>query len=325
MSRLLKPSTLWFGVLAVLLLAVGAVLTIWHWDWLNGSPAETESNSTTLRNVGFIFAGVLALMFGMWRGLIAERQADAARRQVEAAQRQVETAQLSLLNERYQKSAEMLGSGILSVRLGGIYTLQRLAEDDPEQYHVPIMQQLCSFVRHPTEVEGQPIVASDEIELGMAYGASTAQDFVAAGALEIEVVREDIQAAMNSIASCHTRNLQIETLSDYWIDLHGADLRGVDLSNKNLSRAPERDETAPFDHAMIGKLHTDLRGAKLHFANLDRTNLTRTDLSLASGLTQYILDGTYADPKMPPRLDYAFDAETGEALVWRKAPDNGKW
>ena len=44
----------------------------------------------------------------------------------------------------------MLGSGVLSVRLGGIYALERLAKEHPEEYHIQIMELLCSFVRHPT-------------------------------------------------------------------------------------------------------------------------------------------------------------------------------
>ena len=198
--------------------------------------------------------------------------------------------------------------------------MQGLAERDPDEYHVPVMHQLCSFVRHPNEFEGQPTVGPGEVELGSVFGATTAQDYAAAGALETEVVREDIQAAMDSIASCHIRNLKIETLQNYWIDLHGADLRGVDLSNKDLSKAPEDNDEAPFDYAMIGTMHTNLRGVRLHYASLFRTNLTRTDLSRASGLTQSILDDACADPRNPPKLEYTFDADTGRALVWREAP-----
>ena len=58
--------------------------------------------------------------------------------------------QQGLLHERYQKGAEMLGSELLSVRLGGIYALQRLAENHPGQYHIQIMHLFCAFVRHPT-------------------------------------------------------------------------------------------------------------------------------------------------------------------------------
>ena len=58
-------------------------------------------------------AGLIALPLALWRGHVAEQQANAA--------------QQSLRNERYQKGAEMLGSEVLSVRLGGIYGLQQFS------------------------------------------------------------------------------------------------------------------------------------------------------------------------------------------------------
>ena len=48
----------------------------------------------------------------------------------------------------------MLGSAVLSVRLGGIYALARLADEHPEKYHVPIIQLFCTYARNPTESEG---------------------------------------------------------------------------------------------------------------------------------------------------------------------------
>ena len=65
-------------------------------------------------------------MLAIWRSTVAERQSA--------------TAQQGLLNERYQKGAEMLGSDVLSVRLGGIYALERLAAEDPNQYHILVMK-----------------------------------------------------------------------------------------------------------------------------------------------------------------------------------------
>ncbi len=317
MSRFPKSGSFWFTVLAITLLGVSCGLTIWQWDWLHSSTPATAP-STTLRNVGFLIAGVLAFVFAVWRGWVAERQADAAHRQAETADR-------GLLNDRYQKAAEMLGSNVLAVRLGGIHALQGLAEWHPEQYHVPVMQQLCSFVRYPTEVEGQPKVASIYIDLGSAYRASNAQDFSAAGTSEVEVVREDIQAAMDSIVSCHTRNIRIETLNNYWLNINGADLRGVGLIAKDLSGAPPRaikgeESFHYFNNAEIGWWYTNLKGANLRHADLHHANLTNVDLSFASGLTQTDLDDAYADSKMPPRLNFAFDVETGKPLVWRRKP-----
>ena len=90
--------------------------------------------------MSFVIGGIVALFFALWRGRLAERQAS--------------TGQQGLLNERYQKGAEMLGSGVLSVRMGGIYALQRLAEEHPKEYAIQILGLFCAFVRHPPRAPG---------------------------------------------------------------------------------------------------------------------------------------------------------------------------
>ena len=104
------------------------------WCWLSAG----ESGSTAIRNLGLVVAAIIALPLAIWRSIVAERQAA-------TAQRQSETAQRGLLNERYQKGSEMLGSHVLSVRLGGIYALTRLAREHPGDYHTQIMSLLCAF------------------------------------------------------------------------------------------------------------------------------------------------------------------------------------
>ena len=110
---------------------LGVVAWLFHswpggfWDWLRETPNGYESGSTTVRNLGLIVAGLIALPLTLWRIWVADRQAKAAQKQVETSQDQVTTSQRSLLNERYQKGAEMLGSEVLSVRLGGIYALAK--------------------------------------------------------------------------------------------------------------------------------------------------------------------------------------------------------
>lgn len=44
----------------------------------------------------------------------------------------------------------MLGSEVLAVRLGGIYALQSLAMEDPEQYITSILHVLSAFENSPT-------------------------------------------------------------------------------------------------------------------------------------------------------------------------------
>ena len=121
-------------------LLIAVSLIVWEyrvtlWGWLNGTGDAQESGSATIRNLGLVVAGVVALIFAGWRTQVASKQAEVARQ--------------SLLNDRYQKAAEMLGDENLSVRLGGVYALQALIEEHPEQYYVSCMRLLCAFVRNP--------------------------------------------------------------------------------------------------------------------------------------------------------------------------------
>ena len=123
---------LWTGAIAMVL-AIGALLSWFFWEDINDG---NDSLSTIIRNLALVIGGTIAVLLAVWRSRISERQATAAQDHAETAQRQAETAQRGLLNERYQRGAEMLGSKVLSVRLGGIYALGRLAEEHPEEYHI---------------------------------------------------------------------------------------------------------------------------------------------------------------------------------------------
>ena len=114
----------------LMIMAFTTLVVQFYWADLRD---DSEPLAVTIRNVTLAIATITGVIIAIWRSSVAERQAD--------------TAQQSLLNERYQQGAEMLGSGILTVRLGGIYALQSLAEDYPKQYHVQAMKLLSTFVR----------------------------------------------------------------------------------------------------------------------------------------------------------------------------------
>ena len=103
----------------------------------------------------------------------------------------------------------MLGSGVLAVRLGGIYALEHLAAEHPHQYHIRIIKLMCAFVQHPTEDANFPEQPED------------AEGFV---------LRKDAQAAMEIIGDRGDRHLRLAGKEGLSIILHGADLRGGDLA-----------------------------------------------------------------------------------------------
>ena len=271
----LPNSTAFWLVLVAIVLVCSVLLPAAGWDWLRSGESVSggESNSTTIRNVGFLIAGVLALVFAVWRGVLLQRQ-------TATAERQSETSQQGLLNERYQKGAEMLGSEVLAERLGGIYALQRLAEEYPEQYHMQVIRLLCAFVRLPTKDQS---LGSGQaaIEPGTLLG-----------------IRQDVEAIMQAIGSRSELRIALERELEFRLDLKGADLHGAQLLNADLS------------HAMFHRAHlsnvnfanTDLTDSFLSYADLSQAefhdvNFTRTRLWSAN------LSGAMLQDADLPRMD----------------------
>ena len=259
------------------------------WGWLAVAPGGRESRSATVRNL-VIVGGVLpGLWFTWWRLSVADRQAA--------------TAQRSLQNERYQKGAEMLGSAVLSVRLGGIYALRNLADEHPEQYHVEVMNMLCAFVRHPPE-DKTISYSDDDSDRDVADDDDYRQ--LARSLLR----RPDVTTVVETIRERSKDGIALEKKRGFQLNLRIAHLRdsrfeGADLSNAVLDFA---DLTG-----------ADLRGADLRDASLNLTELRgRPKLQGVKNLTQAQLNHVVGHPDRPPRgLDGVCDAQTGKPLVWR--------
>ena len=181
------------GVVGGTMVAAVAViaLLVMFWEWLSAG----ESGSTTMRNIALVLAGVVALPLALWRSVVADSQA--------------KTAQRGLLNERYQKGAEMLASEVLAVRLAGIYALQSLAKEHPDEYHTQIMRLFCAFVRLPTR--------DQSLESGQAA--------IRPGSLL--GLRQDVESIMGAIGSRERARIAVERRVELKLDLRGADLREV--------------------------------------------------------------------------------------------------
>ena len=292
--------------LTLIILVAVLTLSILFWDSWSGK----ESDGMAIRNPVLVITAIAALPLAIWRSKVAERQA-------KTAQRQAETAQRGLMNERYQEGAEMLGSEILSVRLGGIYALARLAREHPEDHHTQIMRLFCAFVRHPV---GEPVEAALPIK-----GSTPATKFNS-GQDEADDedsvdrplrVREDVQAVMTSVGECSEAQIKTEEREKYRLDLRDAKLKSVRLVDADLNHTnlPNADLTSA---VLVG---AKLKGAYLNGANFENANLLRADLTGAvmrrwKGLTQEQINQAMADKADRPKLEGAIDADTGEQLKW---------
>ena len=288
LARCRWPESRGFWVsLSVAIGVVELLLAIVWWDWLRGE----QSGSEAMRNVGLIIAGSVAFPLAIWRAFVADRQAS-------AAQSQTATAQQGLRNERYQKGAEMLGSEILSVRLGGIYALQSLAWEYPEQYYVQCMRLLCAFVRNPPKHE-----------VFVAYEESDAW---------VPPLREDVQAIMDMMGNRGDTLIALEMQKEFRLNLNGTNLKyaslgdlnlsNVDLNNADLSEA----RLAGADLSWTFLMGSTLTGTKFCNIGVDGSYTSPT-----RGLSRSSLVLTRSDPNRPPEFGgVVLDAFTRQTFVW---------
>ena len=172
----------------------------------------------------------------------------------------------------------MLGSEVLSVRLGGIYALQRLAQEHPQEFHVQVMQLFCAFARNPT---------GSEEKRGPRYGV-----FYREEPREIPLLREDVQAVLSAIGNRGDDGMRLERAAGFTLDLYGVDIGGVSLAHANLSGADlQRANLVHAGFQSVTLSGADLRGANLHRAFLSGANLSRARLGGANLSWVTAIDG----------------------------------
>ena len=124
-------------VIAVSAVLVGA-LSYHYWDALKGM----DSASATIRNIGLVGGGLVAIGLALWRSAIAQRQ--------------VQVAEEDSLDNQFQKAAEMLGHQDLYVRLGGVISLYHLGSKHLDRYGYQVCNILDKFssLRRSTKEDG---------------------------------------------------------------------------------------------------------------------------------------------------------------------------
>lgn len=248
---IVKSIWFWFILSVLFVLLAGLAFFIFR-DWLG----ENESFTAAIRNFVLVIAAAIGLPLAIWRSMVAQRQAS-------TSHRQSETAQHSLLNERYQKGAEMLGSDVLTDRLGGIYALQRLANEHADQYHVQIMRLFSAFLRSKQYSNDDESIVHETDSLEPSIAVQAVMDAIAAReessvSLEKQAgYKIDLRRVKLCSVSLEQANLSNARLS--WANLEQAALRCADLSGSILNQAVLTDAT--------------LGGTNLHDARLNRASL----------------------------------------------------
>jgi Pentapeptide repeats (8 copies) len=186
--------------------------------------------------------------------------------------RQLRVTREGQITDRYTKAVDQLGSEHLDVRVGGIYALERIARDSPDD-RATIQEVLTAFVRGHAPWPPPPAASTPETSPQQPTTAATPQPLSTASPAagtdtagqpdEIVAERQgpaaDVQAAMTVRAR---RELPPGGLRP--LDLERVDLRHAQLIDANLQNA--------------GLYYANLQGAWLIGANLYGARLGGTDL-----------------------------------------------
>ena len=102
-------------------------LSYLYWNELKGP----DSAGATVRNIGLVGGGLIAIVLALWRSAIAQRQA--------------EVAEQDSLDGQFQKAASMLGHEDLFVRIGGVTVLYYLGCNHLDRYGFQVCTILGEF------------------------------------------------------------------------------------------------------------------------------------------------------------------------------------
>ena len=239
------------GVIIALSVAVPIGVDIYQ-NWRNIAPQERSQ-------VGIILIQTVATIIGgvaiFWNIVLSRRQLAAS--------------QEHNITERFLVAVEQLGHEQTAVRIGGIYALERIAQDSPRDYW-SIIEVLTAFVRD---------------RKGLEPGAKMAKQPL--------TYDKDIQAAIVVIGRRNTR-LDPDGLSLYlsYSDLRGLSFFNDDHSNIRFVGSDLREANFYFSNlnntrfwkAQLAnaKFHkADLSGARLEDANLQGANFKHCILQSA--------------------------------------------
>ena len=142
-------------------------------------------DSQSLYHLALIVAGVIGIPLLAIRTFAANRSARAAVKAGQAALEQAKTAaerheeqtradRERRITESFAKAVEQLGSDKLETRLGGIYTLERIAQESEREYW-PIMETLTAFVREHAPWPPRQAVANPFVELQSSSASTKAR------------------------------------------------------------------------------------------------------------------------------------------------------
>lgn len=303
----------WLARMILLLGVILAVASVWkipQWQVADIS-SESDKERIELENkTRGTLAQVIGGVIAFYVVYLTMRRTAATEENVKVAQQTLDVSRKSQTTERFVKAIEQLGQSgndKLTIRLGGIYALEQIAKDAPDEYHFPIMEVLTAYVREhalrkdlpqqhvdetsvpeddgekesPQQQEDEPpAILPTDIQAVLTVIGRRTRTYGQGERRRLELPRTDLRRADLRVARLEGVDLREAYLheADLWgAELHETDLKGAHLDGAHLVRAHLHG---------VDLVRADLGGANLGGANLLAANLRGMDLRRVDGLTQ---------------------------------------
>lgn len=257
---------------AALLFAIVATFAV-NWHTIRTTFLDPLTSGPSL-GAGTLIIGLLGAPFLIWRTIVAQQTVDLAKSNqvtglinsaveglgaTRVDRQAFEDAEGKLVLDENKAPVQLERTNPnIEVRTGAILALERVATDNPE-FHIQIMEILCTYVRENAKVSGmQP----SELPF------------------ERRNVRTDIQLVLRVLGKRSEVGRKSEADARYRLDLSNSDLRGADLSNGDWSGAVfdgSNMEAAVVENSDL--TGSRIRGCLLNFVSLRNTTIHGTNFA----------------------------------------------
>ncbi len=199
-----------------------------------------------------------------------------------------------LVTDRFSKAVEQLGKDKTTVRIGGIYALERIAKDSPKDFWT-IMEVLTSYVREnsslPSKLKKLPKNEQEREQRQKELENLTEVKIDVQTVLTVIRRRKDpkpnreekIDLRFTNLEAANLEAANLEAANLEAANLEAANLEAANLRYANLRYANLRYANLRYANLRYANLSSaDLRYAKLYRAKLYRANLRYADLRYAN-------------------------------------------
>jgi uncharacterized protein YjbI with pentapeptide repeats len=269
--------SLFFIIAAILSIAVP------HWQ-VSGIDNATVQASQENQN-----RATLAQMFG---GIAIAISLYYTWRRIGIAEEDLKAIKEGQITERFTRAVDQLGAldqfgnPSIEIRLGGIYALERIANESEKDYW-PIIEILTAYLRKNSSFKTVENKTFTTLSMDIQANETTKKEipYVDKMSLDVQAILTVIKRRKSFFTNGESIGLNLQKTH-----LRGVDLKGTHLEGAHLERADLKEAHLEGAH-LEG---ADLKGAHLEGACLDGAHLERADLNGAH-LEGAYLTGTHLE------------------------------